>query len=224
MRTRALPGIILLAAILMLFSQYMIWIWSPVELTLGIVQKIFYIHVSLAWWGFFSFFLVFVASIWYLLVKENSLHYLAGAAAEVGVLFSALVLLTGIAWAKASWNVWWTWDPRLVTTLVMWFIYSAYLMLRGLDSTQESLRPAIAVLGIVAFINVPLVFLSARMWRSIHPSVITGQEGGMPFSMILTLSFSLLAWGVICGLLVGLRYRQLLAQSRISDLVLRRQG
>ena len=208
-----------LAAGLMLLSQYMIWIWVPEEAQMGAIQKIFYTHVSLAWWGLVCFFLVFVFSICYLLRREEEYHLLAGAAAEIGVLFSGLVLLTGIAWAKASWNTWWTWDPRLSTALVMWFVYSGYLLVRHLDPAEAKVKAAAAVLGIVAFLDVPLVFYSARMWRSVHPSVIASREGGMPETMAVTLVVSLLAWGVLCGLVLWVRFSQLEAKHRIAALL-----
>ena len=218
---KVVPGVAAIAAAAMLLAQYMIWIWSPVEVNMGLIQKVFYVHVSLAWWGFCSFFLVFAASARHLLTKGESSHQMAGAAAETGVLFSGLVLLTGIAWAKASWNTWWTWDPRLSTALVMWFIYSGYLLLRRMDPREERLRTAAAVLGVVAFLDVPLVFLSARMWRSVHPSVIASREGGLPQSMAVTLGICLLAFGLIWGFLVFIRYRQLQAGSRLVSLLMR---
>ena len=207
------------AALLMLASQYMIWVWSPVEAQMGIIQKIFYTHVALAWWGFVFFFLVFVFSVLYLVKRRERYHLLAGAAGEIGVLFSGLVLLTGMAWAKASWNTWWTSDPRLSTALVMWFVYSAYLLVRDLDPAEARMKTVAAVLGIVAFLDVPLVFFSARMWRSAHPSVVASRGGGLPESMALTLIVSLLAWGALCGLMFWLRSGQLEARNRIAELL-----
>ena len=206
-------------ALLMLASQYMIWVWSPVEAQMGIIQKIFYTHVALAWWGFVFFFLVFVLSVLYLVTGRERYHLLAGAAGEIGVLFSGLVLLTGMAWAKASWNTWWTWDPRLSTALVMWFVYSAYLLVRHIDPAEARMKTVAAVLGIVAFLDVPLVFFSARMWRSAHPSVVASRGGGLPESMAVTLAVSLLAWGALCGLMFWLRSGQLEAKNRISELL-----
>ena len=212
-----------LTALLMLASQYAIWIWSPVEATMGLIQKIFYTHVALAWWGFVCFFLVFVFSALYLLRGRERDHLLAGAAGEIGVLYSGLVLLTGMAWAKASWNTWWTWDPRLSTALVMWFVYSGYLLVRQLDPAEARIRTAAAVLGIVAFLDVPLVFLSARMWRSAHPSVVASREGGLPEAMAVTLAISLLAWGALFGLMFWLRARQLELKQRLAALLWGRQ-
>ncbi len=207
----------LLTALLLGLSQWLIWFYAPVERALGLVQKIFYLHLPLAWWGFLAFFIVFLASVLYLSRKKQGYDLLAGAAAEVGVLFSTVVLLTGIIWAKVSWNTWWTWDPRLTTTLVMWFVYCAYLVLRNSSISEERRRIIAAVVGIVAFLDVPLVFISARMWRSIHPSVFASQEGGLPGEMLLTMLVCLLAWGAIFAWLCWLRFSQLKIAAKLDQ-------
>ena len=111
--------------------QWLIYVYAPEEATLGLIQKIFYIHLPLAWWALISFFTVFLGSIAYLLRRAPGADRLCAAAAEVGVLLSGLALVTGMLWARKSWGVWWTWDPRLTTTLIMWFVYAGYLVLRG---------------------------------------------------------------------------------------------
>ncbi|MBI4649704.1 cytochrome c biogenesis protein CcsA, partial [Candidatus Desantisbacteria bacterium] len=114
----------------MLISLYAVFIYVPVEKVMGIIQKIFYFHVPLAWVSFLAFFVVFVMSILYLLKKDHIYDITAYCAAEIGILFCTLVLITGPIWARPIWNAWWTWEPRLTTTLILWFIYIAYLMLR----------------------------------------------------------------------------------------------
>ncbi|WP_029894205.1 cytochrome c biogenesis protein CcsA [Desulfohalovibrio reitneri] len=198
-----------LAALMFCWAQWMIWSYAPVEATMGLAQKIFYIHLPLAWWALISFFAVFAASIAYLATGHDRYHMLAGAAAEIGVLFSGLALVTGILWARASWGVWWTWDPRLTTTLVMWFVYAAYLSLRASPEGGAGRAKACAVLGVAAFLNVPFVFLSARMWRSIHPAVIASEGGGMPASMWHAVGTSVGAFGLLWIGLVLLRTRQM---------------
>ena len=149
-------GIIALLSVPALVAgQWLIWAYAPMEETMGLVQKIFYTHLPLAWWAMFSFFLVFAASGLYLLRRKDSFDLLAGAAAELGVLFSGLALASGSIWARAAWNVWWTWDPRLTTALIMWFIYAAYLVLRSAPLGGERKAMACAVLGIVGFLDVP---------------------------------------------------------------------
>ncbi|MDZ7762415.1 MAG: cytochrome c biogenesis protein CcsA [Desulfovermiculus sp.] len=204
---------------LLIASQGMIWLYAPVESSMGLVQKIFYLHLPLAWWAFVAFFIVFMASAAFLWKKRPESDLLAAAAAEVGVLFSVLVLVTGSIWGRVSWNTWWTWDPRLTTALVMCFAYCAYLILRQARIPSPRREVMCAVLGILAFADVPLVFVSARLWRSIHPTVFASQGGGMPGEMLLTLGGCLVAWGGLLALLIISRYRQLRIQARLNSLV-----
>lgn len=217
-------GIVALLSVPALVAgQWLIWAYAPTEETMGLVQKIFYTHLPLAWWAMFSFFLVFAASGLYLLRRKDSFDLLAGAAAELGVLFSGLALATGSIWARAAWNVWWTWDPRLTTTLIMWFIYAAYLVLRSAPLGGERKAMACAVLGIVGFLDVPLVFYSARMWRSIHPAVLGSQGGGMEPEMWHAALANLGAVGLLWLALLLVRWRQLDAARRIEGLAASRQ-
>jgi len=209
----------LVAAVLSIPAQYAIWYYAPVERTMGVVQKIFYTHLPMAWWSFVSFFVVFVASILYLARRRPAYARLAGAACEMGVLFSGLALATGMCWARPIWNVWWTWDPRLTTTLVMWFVYAAYLLLRASDIGGGRRDAVLAVLGIVAFLDVPLVFISARYWRSIHPAVFGPQGGGLEPEMWLAMVANLVAMGFLWLALLLARTRQLASGAAISALV-----
>ena len=179
----------LLTYVLMLVALYTIFIYAPVEKTMGVIQKIFYIHVPSAFLAYLAFFITFIASIIYLYRKDPKWDTVAHCAVETGVIFCTIVLITGPIWARPIWNVWWTWDPRLTTTLILWFTYVAYLMLRR--SVKENRRANLAaVFGIIGFINVPITFFSIRLWRTIHPVVITSQglnmSWPMKFSLIIT--------------------------------------
>ena len=209
----------LAAAALSILAQYAIWFYAPVEESMGVVQKIFYTHMPLAWWSTVSFFVNFVASILYLVKRRDAYSRLAGAAAELGVLFSGLALITGMCWARPIWNVWWTWDPRLTTTLVMWFVYAAYLLLRASDVGGQRQDTVLAVLGVVAFLDVPLVFVSARYWRSIHPAVFGPQGGGMEPEMWWAMVANLLAMGFLWLALLLSRTKQLAAGASVAALV-----
>ena len=178
--------LVLLGGAALAVCQWLIFFYAPVEAQLGLMQKVFYTHLPLAWWALISFLVVFVASIVYLIRRSPAADRVCAAAAEVGVLLAGLALVTGMIWARRSWGVWWTWDPRLTTTLVMWFIYAGYLVLRGLDLPPQRKRMICAVVGVVAFLDVPLVFLSARLWRSIHPAVFASKGGGLEPEMKLT--------------------------------------
>jgi len=209
----------LAAAALSILAQYAIWFHAPVEETMGVVQKIFYTHMPMAWWSLVSFFVVFVASILYLAKGRDAYARLAGAAAELGVLMSGLALVTGMCWAKPIWGVWWTWDPRLTTTLVMWFVYAAYLLLRASDVGGQRKATVLAVLGVVAFLDVPLVFVSARYWRSIHPSVLGSQGGGMEPEMWQAMIANLVAMGLLWLALLLVRTKQLAAGAAVTGLL-----
>jgi heme exporter protein C len=145
--------------------------------------------VACAWTAFLSFFLVFVSSLAYLRTRKAAWDVLAVSAAEIGVVFTSIALLTGSVWAKHAWGTWWEWEPRLTTTLLLWLIYVAYLMLR--TAIPEASRRATfsAVFGIAGFVDVPIVFMSIRWWRSIHPAVVSG--GGMDFDVSMYPAFFL---------------------------------
>jgi heme exporter protein C len=141
---------------------------------------------------------------------------MARAGAEVGLTLAVLALVSGSVWARHSWGVWWTWDPRLTTTLVMCFVYAGYLALRGLDLPEQRKGTICAVIGIVAFLDVPLVFVSARLWRSIHPAVFASEGGGLELEMRLTALACVASFGLLWLVFTVLRARQLAVAARIE--------
>src|SRR2546430_8972549 len=167
-----------LTGLTMLGALAIVFLVVPTEADMGIVQRIFYFHVSSAWVAFLGFFLVAAASAVYLWNGSPAADRLAYAAAEVGVLFCTLVLVTGPIWARPIWGVWWTWDPRLTMTVVLWAIYSSYLMLRAFGGGDAAIARYAAVLGIVGVLDIPLIVVSVRLLRGIHPAVITPADGG----------------------------------------------
>jgi heme exporter protein C len=185
-----------------LTSFYLIFIYAPLEKTMREVQKIFYIHVSSAWVAFLAFFVVFVLSIMYLVTRKRIYDVYAGISAEIGVVFTTIVMTTGPIWARSSWNTWWAWEPRLTTSLILWFIYIAYIMIRQMDGAWDKKARLSAVFGIIGFIDVPIVFMAIRWWQSkFHPIVFgdsPNQKGGgvepeMLVALIaMTISFTLL--------------------------------
>src|SRR5947199_795557 len=172
---RSLPPLVCAA---MLAALYLVFMVVPTEQQMGIVQRIFYFHVSSAWMAFIGFFLVAGASAVYLWNGSRAADRLAEAAAEVGVLFCSLVLVTGPIWARPIWGVWWTWDPRLTMTVILWAIYASYLMLRAFGGEDEAVNRYAAVLGIIGVLDIPLIIVSVRLLRGIHPAVIARNEGG----------------------------------------------
>lgn len=178
-------------------AVYLIFMWVPNEKIQGPVSKIIYFHVASAWLGFFAFFVVMIAGVAYLKTKNSKWDVLSYASAEIGVLFTTIVLLTGPVWGRASWNAWWTWDHRLTTTLVLWFIYVAYLMIRTSISEEEKRARYAAIFGIIGFIDVPIVWMSIRWWRTIHPTVVSGEGFAMAPSMVKTLLVSIAAFTLL---------------------------
>ena len=136
----------------------------------GPLQRIFYIHVPAAWAAYLGFAITFIASIAYLRTGSRRWDLLAHGSAEVGVLFGTLVLITGPIWARPVWGTWWQWDARLTSTTVLWLTYVGYLFLRSLATDPSRAGRLAAVVGIVGFINVPIVHFSVRWWRTLHPS------------------------------------------------------
>lgn len=198
--------LVLATSAAMAVALYLVLVWVPNERTMGIVSRIFYFHVASAWNAFLAFFVVLVGSVMYLWRRSMTWDYLAGASAEVGVLFTSIALGTGVLWSRPVWNVWWTWDPRLTTTLVLWFLYIGYLVLRTAVPGEERRARISSVFGIIAFVDVPIVFLSIRWWRTIHPQVLAPGEIRIAPEMLLTLLVSVVAFTLLYAQLCWLAY------------------
>lgn len=198
-----------LTFISVLISTYAIFLYAPVEQQEGIIQKIMYFHIPSAWIAFFAFFIVFVTSILFLWKDEREWDIYAHASAEVGIIFCSLVLITGPIWAKPVWGAWWVWDARLTLTLILWLTYVAYLMIRY-HATEGNQRARFsAVLGVIGFLDVPLIHFSVLWWRTFHPKpkVFNPENmgGGVDKTMLITLMISLTSFTLLYFLLLGQR-------------------
>ncbi|MDE3089521.1 MAG: cytochrome c biogenesis protein CcsA [Chloroflexota bacterium] len=191
--------------------------YAPTERTMGDAQRIFYFHVPSAWVGFLAFFIVFLASLMFLWKRERKWDALALSAAEIGVIFTTLVLLTGPLWAKKAWGAFWVWDARLTTTLILWMIYIGYLMLRNSSEGERRARFA-AVLAIVGFLDVPIIYLSVEFWRTQHPSLLITESGGLAPQMTQTLMVALLSFTLLFVFLVIQRVRLEQARDQVNFL------
>src|SRR5437868_7917845 len=172
----------------------------------GDAARIVYFHVPMAWVAFLAFFVVFGASIAYLRTRNERWDRLGRASAEVGVIFTTLVLITGAIWGYPIWGTWWSWDPKLTTTLILWFMYLAYLMVRSYAEPPRGPRFA-AVVGIVAFVDVPIVYMSSYWWRTLHPPPAIGPLADQQPSttIVWLLLVSLVAFTVLFAFLVRVR-------------------
>lgn len=183
-----------------------------------LAQRIFYFHVPAAWTGFLAFFVTFVASIAYLWKGGRKWDIVAACSAEVGLFFTTMVVITGPIWAKPTWGVWWTWsDPKLVTAAILWLIYFAYVTLRRMVDDDARRARFSAVLGVIGFVDVPLVFGAARWWGEsvAHPIVVSGGGFDVAPKMLTALMFNLAVFTVMYVVLLALRTRA----ERLSDAV-----
>jgi len=185
---------------LMIAALYTVFIYVPTEKHTGVVQRIFYFHVPVAWVSFLAFFVTFIYSILYLWKRKMKSDAIASASAEVGVIFTTLILITGPIWAKPVWGIWWTWDARLTTSLVLWLTYVAYLLVRSYATEPDRAARFSAVIGIIGFIDVPIVFLTVNLWRTQHPTAIIF-EGGMDTPILVTLLVCIAAFTMLYVLL-----------------------
>lgn len=186
-----------------LLLHWMVFFWVPTEASMGIIQRIFYVHVPAAWVAFFAFGIVALCSAVYLWLGDERLDQAAVAAAEGGMVFTTAVLLTGPLWARIAWGTFWTWEPRLTLTLLLWFIYLGYFMVRQSTSNPERGKRFAAVVGIVGALDIPLIHISVVWFRSLHPTPVVMKPDGPTLhpDMLKTLfvglgSFTLLFLGL----------------------------
>ena len=215
-------GVVALA--LMIAALFMVFDYVPTEADEGIVQRIFYFHVPLAWVAFVAFGLVAIASAFYLWLGDQIWDDLGYASAELGMMFCTLMLVSGSLWAKPIWGTWWTWDSRLTTTFILWLMYGGYLLLRASADSSAQVARFAAVVGIVAALDVPVVIASVRLWRTIHPAVLVTKQGGHGLEdprMVATLMVSLAAFSALFAWLLMLRFAQMRTHSRMFAVALR---
>jgi heme exporter protein C len=194
-------------AALMLVELYLIFVHAPVERQMGIVQKIFYFHVPSAYGMYIGFAVSAFASAMYLAKRQDRWDAWAVAGAEVGSIFCLIILLTGPLWGRKAWGTYWTWDPRLTTTLLAGMVYFAYIVLRSFGSTGEVEKRFAAGLAIFGILDMPIIHYSVQRWRGTHPTVITGKGGGLHPDMYPALFVGFLLFTMIGVLLLWQRAR-----------------
>jgi heme exporter protein C len=201
-------------------TLYMIFLYAPEEMTMGEVQRIFYVHVSCAWTALLGFIIIFIASIIYLMKRSQLADELAHGTAEVGFIFCTCVLVTGPLWAKPAWGVWWTWDARLTLTFLLWLLYVSYLMLRSYLVNPGRAANLCAVVGIIGFVDVLIDYMAIRWWRTQHPQpvIMGGANSYLDPKMALTLAVSLSAFTLLFILLVRIRLRLAGMRRELSEI------
>jgi heme exporter protein C len=217
---KTLTVLFIFLAVLIPLDFFLIFKVAPMEKIMGDVQRIFYLHVALAVSSYLAFTGVFVSSIMYLWKKRLFWDTIAYTCAEIGVLFSTLVLVTGSLWARPIWNVWWAWDPRLVTMFILWFIFVGYFLLRKGISDWTKRAQYSAVIGIIGFLDIPVVRLATKWWRSVHPR-LKSEGGGLDPLMLKIMIFSMITFLIFTVFLFMYRYRIAKAEENLIILTKR---
>ena len=209
-----------LAAILFVFAFFMVIFYAPIEVNMGLVQKVFYFHMSAAWVGMLAFLMAAVFGILYLVHKDLKWDRLIASSVEIGLLFTVICILSGMIWARPIWNTWWTWDPRLTTVTIMAFTYIAFILLRRSMDEPSKRAQFSAIYAIIGFVTVPLTFFSARLLRTIHPVIFGSGEVDMNLNqpMLTTMFISLGAFTVMYVALLLQRARLMKAEETLMQL------
>jgi heme exporter protein C len=197
---------------------YLISLWSPIDTSVGLTQKIFYFHVPVGWLGMLSIFGVGISSSMFLITKNFKWDDLAFSFAQVGVIFASLIIITGALWAKPVWGVWWTWDPKLTTTVVLWFIFSAYLLLRNLITDKRRSALIGSIVALLGSIDAPLIYFASILWRTAHPELNIGplaeDDSSLPGTMLITFFISLIMHTYLFVILIRMR-QKVIKQERL---------
>ncbi|HWV56012.1 MAG TPA: cytochrome c biogenesis protein CcsA [Longimicrobiales bacterium] len=178
---------------------------SPPEIGMGHLQKIMYVHLPVVWNGFIAIFIVLVMSTVYLFTRREKHDLLAASAAEIGTVLIGLTLVVGSIWAKPTWGVWWTWDPRLTSTAVLFVIFVGYLALRAFTEDIDRRARWSAAVGILGALNVPIVYMSVRWWRTIHQ--VQSSPSTVDPSYVLSLRANAIAFLILLIYFIGRRYQ-----------------
>lgn len=176
------------ALLFFIVAQAVGFLTSPPDRDMGHLQKIMYVHVPAAWSAMVAYFIVFVASIGYMAKRVERYDLFAASAAEVGVVLNALALALGSIWGRPTWGVWWEWDPRVTSTAVMLVIYAGYLALRAFTEDDDRRARWSAAVGVLAFLNVPIVYMSVRWWPALHQPQSSRATVDGPYALGLELN------------------------------------
>jgi heme exporter protein C len=202
-------ALLALTLIGMMVSIWMIFLYAPTDAIEGDAQRIFYFHLPSAILGMLAFGIVTIGGIMYLWKKDERWDWIARAAAELGAVFLTFALITGSIWGRTTWGTWWTWDARLTTTLILWFIYIGYLMLRSYMGRTAASARAGAVLAIIGIIDVPIIYESVNWWRTLHPQQVLpiGSSPQLPPEMLLTLLVAFVTFTLLFSFLITQLYQ-----------------
>ena len=206
------------SAVMIGIALFLVFLVAPREATMGDMQRVFYFHVPAAWVGYLALFVSFVASLLYLRRRESRWDRLALSSAEIGLVFITEGIITGSFWAKATWGVWWTWEPRLTTSAVLWAIYASYLTLRRAMEEQGRRERVAAVYSVLGFVAVPINFMAIRWWRTVHPLVFEGGGSNLTPAMLRVLIFCIVSFTLFYLAVLSLRLGIAWAEEQVEQL------
>lgn len=217
---RVFPFLAAAAVITVVAAMWLVFFYAPIEATLGISQKIFYVHVPSAMAAYAGFTVAAVCSLFYLLKPKAHWDIAAVTGAELGLIFCFFVLFSGSLWGYKAWGTWWTWDPQLTATFILFLLFGAYVLLRFFGGKSRQIKKVSAVLAIVAFVDIPIIHYAVRIWGGIHPQVEREGGGGLAPDIQLVFQVSMLAILLVFIVLFWMRFRVRLDEERVEELYL----
>jgi heme exporter protein C len=214
------PALFAGAGILLIVGIVLAFWYSPIDASsMGFSQKILYYHAPISETALVAYGVAFVAAILYLRTQDLKWDRLGFVSVRLGLLFSILVMATGMIWGKAAWGSWWDWEPRLTTFLLVCFLYAAYFVLRSVVDEEQRRATYAAVFAIIAFIDVPITWFATRLMPAgMHPVVVTTGGTGMPASMFIPFMISMVGMTLLLAALIRRDYEIELIKDRVTDL------
>jgi len=209
----------------MLVGLYMAFLYAPADAVQGDVQRIFYVHVPMAWLAYLAYAVLFVGALGYLWKRDLKWDRLARASAELGFVFTTLVLISGSLWGRPIWGAWWQWEARLTTTLVLWFIYLGYFLVRSFSTDVERAARISAVVALIGAIDIPIIHQSVEWWRTLHPEPVVLDTGGpnLPDSMLATLIVCFVGFTLLFAYMTWMRVRVEVVRDALNERQLARE-
>jgi heme exporter protein C len=212
------------SAVAMAVALFLVFLVAPREAVMGDVQRVFYFHVSAAWVGYLALLVAALASLRYLQRRGRRWDGVAHSSVEIGLVFISGGILSGSMWARATWGVWWTWEPRLTTSAVLWVIYASYLTLRRTIEERERQARLAAVYAVAGFVAVPVNFMAIRWWRTVHPLIFDRAGARLAPVMLATLIFCVVTFTLLYFSLLSLRLRLQSMADQVQQLKRRQEG
>ena len=215
-------ALIATAAAFIALTMWMVFAWVPTETNQGAIQRALYVHVPIAWVSMVAIVAVAIFSVLYLVTGRERWDRLGAATAETGVVFGALMLITGVVWARPVWGVWWTGEAKLTTALILFFVYVAYLMFRAYFPPGTQRRRLAAVIALIGAIDAPIIYWAANLWAEAHPPLIVGpardSDSALSADIGLTLLVGVIAFTLLFVVILVERYRIRRAEDDVTAL------